>query len=73
MVSLKAFCCFVLLELPIFPIAFPFQGDGNMFVGTILLWQFFLCGLLWSIKEISEEITTKLVAESFIIHKPEET
>ena len=69
MVSLKAFCCFVLLELPVFPIAFPFQGNGNLFMGIILLWQSFLIGLLYSIKEISEEITTESLAK-FLPEKP---
>ena len=51
----ETFCILVALELPLLFIAFPFQGDGNLFIGAMLVWQFFILGLLFAIKGVCEE------------------
>ena len=51
----KTLCILGSLEFPLIFIAFPFQGDGTLFIGAILVWQFFILGLLFAISEICRE------------------
>jgi hypothetical protein len=51
----KSVCILLLLELPAFPVAFLFREDGNWFMITLLLWQFFIVGLLLFVTELSDE------------------
>jgi len=45
----------MMLELPCVFNAIQFQGDANLFVGSLLAWQFFILGLIGLVNGLQQE------------------
>ena len=44
-----------MMELPCIFNGWMFQGDANLFLGSILAWQFFMLGLIGLINGLADE------------------
>jgi hypothetical protein len=58
--NIRVFFIICLLELPLIPIMLPFRGDDNLIFGISLIWQFFILGLLYLVRELIVDFLKEL-------------